>query len=82
MIHWAMFKIIVDKEAAWSKSENLVKRKKIIYINFSKLKYLLNVSIINFYLKLAKIGDLSYEIQLRFIIENSLTGPLPRGFFS
>ena len=41
MIKWALLKIVELKKAAWSKSENLVKPKKFLHINFSKLEYVL-----------------------------------------
>ena len=60
VIHCENFKMI---EATWSKSENLVKQKKIYFTNFSKLEYLLSWLMVNFCLRVALIWDLSSEIQ-------------------
>ena len=60
--HWT-WEIIEVKVGHLVKSENLVKQKKILFINFLKEKYLLLWPMVNFYQEVAQILDLWSKIQ-------------------
>ena len=60
---WLFARKLRSKEADMWKSWNSIKQKKILYINFLKLEYVLLWPMVDFCLKVAQIWDLLTEIQ-------------------